>query len=232
MTMTTNGSAVEVYLEVAAKRVFAGAVDWPGWCRGGRDEASALEALAAAAPRYARAMAHAGLTPPPVAAAAGLVVVERLPGNATTDFGAPDVPPSGDGEPLDDAELQRLSKVLEACWAALDQAAEAVEGVTLRTGPRGGGRDLAGVLAHVLGAEQSYVGRLGVRVPKQEGEELRATMARTRRLALEALAAAAHGAAPSQGPRGGKRWPPRYFVRRVAWHVLDHAWELEDRAAP
>ena len=23
---------------------------------------------------------------------------------------------------------------------------------------------------------------------------------------------------------------PRYFVRRAAWHVLDHAWELEDRA--
>jgi hypothetical protein len=25
------------------------------------------------------------------------------------------------------------------------------------------------------------------------------------------------------------RWPPRYVVRRAAWHVLDHAWEIEDR---
>ena len=24
----------------------------------------------------------------------------------------------------------------------------------------------------------------------------------------------------------------RYFVRRVGWHVLDHIWEIEDRAAP
>ena len=36
--------------------------------------------------------------------------------------------------------------------------------------------------------------------------------------------------APPPGPRGGKRWLPRYFVRRVGWHVLDHALEIEDRA--
>jgi hypothetical protein len=46
---------------------------------------------------------------------------------------------------------------------------------------------------------------------------------------LDGLTAAAQGKIPAQGPRGGKRWSPRYFVRRVAWHVLDHAWELEDR---
>jgi len=228
--MAPRDAAVEVYLEVGAKRVFAGAVGWPGWCQSGRDEVAALEALVAAAPRYARALAHPGLTPPPVTGAADLVVVERLPGNATTDFGAPDAAPASDSEPLDAAEAQRLRAILEACWAALDRAAQAAEGLTLRTGPRGGGRDLAGVLAHVLGAEQSYVGMLGARVPKQAGEELRAALTRTRRLALDALAAAARGELSAQRPRGGKRWPPRYFVRRTAWHALDHAWELEDRA--
>jgi len=34
-----------VYLESGSRRTFAGAIDWPGWCRSGRDEASALEAL-------------------------------------------------------------------------------------------------------------------------------------------------------------------------------------------
>ena len=29
---------VETYLEVGAKRVFAGALDWPGWCRSARRE--------------------------------------------------------------------------------------------------------------------------------------------------------------------------------------------------
>ena len=35
---------------------------------------------------------------------------------------------------------------------------------------------------------------------------------------------------PKSGPRGGKIWSPRFFVRYVAWHTLDHAWEIEDRA--
>ena len=25
------------------------------------------------------------------------------------------------------------------------------------------------------------------------------------------------------------RWPLRYFIRRAAWHVMDHAWEMEDK---
>jgi hypothetical protein len=51
----------------------------------------------------------------------------------------------------------------------------------------------------------------------------------TRQETLNALDIAAKGALPERGPRGGVIWPLRYFVRRVAWHVLDHAWEIEDR---
>lgn len=40
---------------------------------------------------------------------------------------------------------------------------------------------------------------------------------------------AARGKELQVGPRGGKRWKPRYYVRRSAWHILDHAWEIEDR---
>ena len=40
---------------------------------------------------------------------------------------------------------------------------------------------------------------------------------------------ATQGEIAEYGPRGGKRWSPRYFVRREAWHVLDHIWEIEDR---
>jgi hypothetical protein len=25
-------------------------------------------------------------------------------------------------------------------------------------------------------------------------------------------------------------WTTRYAARRIAWHVLEHAWEMEDRA--
>ncbi len=35
---------------------------------------------------------------------------------------------------------------------------------------------------------------------------------------------------PSDGsPIEGRKWNRRYAARRVAWHVLDHAWEIEDR---
>ncbi len=52
-----------------------------------------------------------------------------------------------------------------------------------------------------------------------------------RQAVLEGLAASARGEIPARGPRGGLRWRPRTFARRVAWHVLDHAWEIEDRRA-
>jgi len=47
---------IPTYLETGAKRTFAGALDWPGWCRAGRDEAGALEALHGAGRRYAKVL--------------------------------------------------------------------------------------------------------------------------------------------------------------------------------
>ena len=72
-----------VYLELVKRRVFACALDWPGRCRSGKDEELALDALAESAPRYAVVAAEVGIDFPAI----GFDVVERLPGNATTDFG-------------------------------------------------------------------------------------------------------------------------------------------------
>jgi hypothetical protein len=52
---------------------------------------------------------------------------------------------------------------------------------------------------------------------------------RTREAIRAALAAGARREIPRQGPRGGALWTPRYFVRRSAWHTVDHLWEIEDR---
>jgi hypothetical protein len=36
---------------------------------------------------------------------------------------------------------------------------------------------------------------------------------------------------PSDGsPLAGRRWTARYAASRIAWHALDHAWEMEDRS--
>ena len=49
--MAVDQSQVDVYIETGQKRALAVALDWPGWCRSGRDDSSALEALLQAAPR-------------------------------------------------------------------------------------------------------------------------------------------------------------------------------------
>ena len=220
-----------VYLEIGQKRTLAGALDWPGWCRGGRGEETALRALVEYGPRYGRVLQAAGLRFETPVDIARLAVAERLEGNTTTDFGAPDVPPSVDAAPVDDAELRRLQALLNACWLAFDAAIQAAHGKDLRKGPRGGGRELIGIVEHVLGAEASYVARLGGKVPNHEDQDdpLRA-MEQRRTIILDVLAAAARGEVPPVRPRGGARWTPRFFVRRAAWHVLDHVWEIEDRA--
>jgi hypothetical protein len=222
-----NGT--EVYLEIGQKRVFAGAIDWPGWCRIGRDEESALQALVDYGLRYGRALQSAGLEFHPPASPAALTVVERLEGNATTDFGAPDAVPSADAQPTGEGDLRRFQALLQSCWGALDEAAQAAAGKELRKGPRGGGRDLEGVIRHVMGAEAGYLSRLARKHAKKEGEGLPEELARLRQAVLEAVASVARGELPERGPRGGAYWKPRYFIRRAAWHVLDHAWEIEDR---
>ncbi len=227
--MTRSSRTIDVYLEIGDKRTFAGALNWPGWNRIGRDEDSALQALIDSGPRYARILHAARMsfqTPTDVSA---LAVVERLKGNSTTDFGAPDIAPASDSQPTDDADLQRFQKLLKAYWSAFDAAVRAAAGKELRKGPRGGGRDLEAIVRHVLGAEGGYLARLAWKRPKEAAADLSEELDRTRQAVLQALATAARGETPKRGPRGGVIWAPRYFVRRVGWHVLDHIWEIEDR---
>jgi hypothetical protein len=227
--MAQSSDPIEVYLEIGQKRTFAGALAWPGWCRAGRDAAAALQALYEAGPRYAAVLTGTPLTFRSPADASALTVVERLDGTATTDFGAPDVAPSDDARPLTDADLARSQAILQACWRAFDAAAGAADGKDLRKGPRGGGREVEGIIRHVQGADAGYLSRLAWKLEPPEGADGAAELARTREAIVQALAAAARGEVAPRGPRGGVRWSPRYFVRRVAWHVLDHTWEIEDR---
>jgi hypothetical protein len=157
-----------------------------------------------------------------------LVVVERLEGSSTTDFGAPDAIPAQDAGALDGAELKRYAAVLDAAWRAFEAAASGAAGQELRKGPRGGGREVEGIASHVVNSEAAYLRSLG-RKFRLDDEPLSAQIERIRQEELAALEAGARGELPKEGPRGGKIWPPRYFVRRAAWHVLDHLWEIEDR---
>jgi hypothetical protein len=224
--MTTS---VDVYLEEGAKRTFAGALDWPGWCRSGRNEAEAAAALLAYGPRYASILASSGLGFVAPTRLEQLVVVERLPGTASTDFGVPGLAPTVDQDrSCDLATVQRFEKILRAGWQAFDAVVESAQGKTLSTGPRGGGRTLEAIVRHVAEADASYLGAVGWKGFK--AADPFESLSTTREAILTALKASAAGEIPPKGPRGGVRWTARYFVRRVAWHVMAHVWEIDRRA--
>jgi hypothetical protein len=212
---------IPVYLEAGAKKVFACSIDFPGWCRSGKDEEAALEALADYAPRYAEVAKVAKVTFP--AKAVELEVVERVKGKGATDFGIPHEVTRADSEPLTARQAARQVELIRAAWAVLDRVAKASP-AELRKGPRGGGRDRDKMLDHVLGAEAAYARKLGIKHPQPELGDTRAIKALRDELA-EILRGASDGS-----PLVPKGWPPRYAMRRIAWHVLDHAWEMQDRA--
>jgi hypothetical protein len=199
----------KVYVESGTRRVFACALEWPGWCRSGKSEEAALEALVAYESRYAEVPKAAGLAFSP----GGLRVVERLPGNATTDFGAPEAIASDDRRRLTAAGRARLASLVEASWTVLDRVVAGAP-PTLRKGPRGGGRDRDAIVIHVDEAEAAYARKMGIKLRHPTRAELRPLVVAALRDGYEVAE---------------KGWPPRYAARRIAWHALDHAWEIEDR---
>lgn len=221
--MGTKTSDIVVVLEVAQKRSFASALNWPGWCRSGRTPEAALEVLAAYAERYARVAVAAGLKLPAVRGVESFSVVEEVAGNATTAFGAPSIAASLEVQPVTAKDANRAATVLSAAWTVLE-AVVASAPAQLRKGPRGGGRDRDAMYDHVLGAEQMYAAKIGVRVRQPSGDD-RAAITSMHAAVLAVVRADRTG---NRARDGG--WAPRYCARRLAWHALDHAWEMQDRS--
>lgn len=224
-------SRVSIQVERGTRRIFATAVAWPGWSRSGKTEEAALEALLASADRYAAVAKRAGMPFARPGSISDLDVTSRADGSSGTDFGVPSVPPAEDEEPVSAADLERLTRLLQAAWETFDAAAEAHTGAVLRKGPRGGGRTLTKITGHVLEAEEAYLHQLGNKRPRAgAGASVASRMSAVRDAAIVALAARAKGESLPDPNKVRKPWSPRYFVRRSAWHALDHAWEIEDRA--
>ena len=150
---------------------------------------------------------------------------KSFPGGGGTDFGVPSVVTDLDRRRSTAAEAKRLASLVEAAWTVFDGvAAEAP--AELRKGPRGGGRDRDKMIGHVIEADHAYAREIGIKHPEPTLAD-RAAVDTERAAVLEALA---H---PSDGsPLADRRWTLRYAARRIAWHALDHAWEMEDRTEP
>jgi hypothetical protein len=219
--MTTS---IAVTIEATPKRTFASAADWPGWSRSGKTEELAVEALAASAARYAAVASAAGDDFPASVDVADLHVVERAQGGAGTEFGVPSHPTDHDRRGLDAAAAARLVAIVRAAWDLFDRTAAAAP-AELRKGPRGGGRDTWKIVGHVLESDRAYANELGIKL-KQPAADDPAAIEAMRTAVLEVLDSARDGE-----PIAGRRWPARYAAHRIAWHALDHAWEIEDRTS-
>jgi hypothetical protein len=214
---------LRVILEIGRKRrIVAGAMDWPGLERWGISDDNAIEKLLAYVPRYAGVAERAGLASA-FARARDVEVVERVPGSSSTDFwGFAHVPSQIEREVLTAAELERRLDLLRACWAYFDDVARRVP-ADLLPGPRSPGRSRDQIIRHVyLNEPEQWSRKVEVRTPLDDVLTPDG-LARHRQAYLEAIRDYNAEGKPA------RTWPIQFLVRRTAHHVMDHAWEMEDR---
>ena len=209
---TTTKSDVSIVIEIGAKKTFASAIDWPGWCRSGKNADAAMDNLVAYTDRYNSFLKFAGLRALPKTF--NDHVDETVKGNATTDFGAPGIVADSYNKPGTAKDFAALAQFVNAAWRYLDDVANhAPEG--LAKGPRGGGRDTSAIVTHVAEPEFAYARKMGI-VTKAVTD--------VRPLIEDFVRSGA------TYELGSTPWPPRYAAMRVVWHALDHAWEIQDRS--
>jgi hypothetical protein len=91
-------------------------------------------------------------------------------------------------------------------------------------GPRGGGRDRDTIIRHTIRTESEYFAkRVGLRLP--EGGALTGNGLVAHR---EAYVVAMRAYNRGEGKRM-QSWTLPFLIRHSAFHVLDHAWEMEDK---
>ncbi|HEY6542733.1 MAG TPA: hypothetical protein VIZ18_17450 [Ktedonobacteraceae bacterium] len=224
-----GNTTIAVALEVGpSRRVFAQALDWIGWCRAGKDEETALHQLVIAGPRYAPVAARADLrfTIPPSFEA--FEVVERVPGNATTDFGAPAILLPADQQPLTGSNIERLISLLTACWSTFDDVFLSIP-AELRGKKPERGRSPEAMRLHLLEADLMHLSGFGPAYRHPESARLTEQEAEVREQILAALRTVPRDVESVPRRKHGFTWTPRFAARRSAWHALDHAWELQGR---
>lgn len=211
-----------VYIETGKSRCFACSLDWPGLSRSGKGEEAALSALSDYVPRYALVAAKADVEFPLTEGQPWSVVQHVPTRSGGADFGVPTTVLEDDAADWPASAVERTAALLVASWERLDEvAAGAPE--SLRKGPRGGGRDRDAITQHVAAAEQMFGRKVGLQLPVPQEGNRKVVMANR-----EAILAWCRSGGATSTARVS--WPPRYGSRRLIWHILDHAWEIEDRA--
>ena len=231
MTTGSDDRSAERWLptsiaEATPKKAFARSIDWPGWCAVGKTADLALEAFAgyAAALRRRRGERRRGLP----ARRATRSSSEYRAAAVATDFGVPSaITDARSAAGRRAAEAERLARLVEAAWTVFDARRAAAPGraaqgpARRRPRPRQDGR-------------ATSTKRTGLRPRDRAPPARRPTRRiapRSRRCARAVLDVLRRPIGRLADRRAGSG-PPRYAARRIAWHALDHAWEMEDRSEP
>jgi hypothetical protein len=124
---------------------------------------------------------------------------------------------------MDQVDLDRKIRLLQACWEVFDGVAARVS-ADMRKGPRGGGRDRDEIIRHTVRVEsEHFAKRLGLRVP--EAGALTPDGLRDYRVAYVATMRAYNA---GEGKRM-RSWNLPFLIRHSGFHTMDHAWEMEDK---
>lgn len=216
--MTEN---VEIVIERGKKKSAAYAPAWPGWSRGASSAEAAIERLASYGERYEAVAALAGLSDE-FPSAPTFDIIEELSGTGMTSFwGISFAASSSEQGQMSEEDCERKLSILLACWTYFDQVAARVS-AELKKGPRGGGRNREQILNHIFANELDWARKVGLNVPEDAH--------------LSAKGLTAHRDAYVQAIReyntAGKNprtWRLQFLLRHTAYHVMDHAWEMEDK---
>jgi hypothetical protein len=205
------------------KRSVAFSLDWPGWSRGAKTAELAFETLESYRERYRPVAALAGMARD-FDAAGPLEIVEDRVGTGSTDFwGISFSPSSTEQGPMSEVEFERAITLLRACWAFFDGVAARVSR-EMRKGPRGGGRDRDRIISHTIRQEsENFAGGVGLTIP-EEGAMTPDGLREFREAYVDAMRSYNGG-----DGRRMRTWTLPFLIRHSAFHMLDHAWEMEDK---
>jgi hypothetical protein len=208
---------LEIYVEVGQKQVVACSWKWPGWCRYGKIADQAVQVLLDSAPRYKIIVQRAGIPFEQISQ----YTITHIEGNANTDW-APSIITDRDTQPWEADEAQRGVDILLSAWSIIDDIIR-TSSRELSKGSRGGGRELDEIFNHVVESERAYARKIGIKHPLFPVTD-QSLLKNFRDEIIVKLSAPSDGSLLTPGG-----WPASYAVRRIAWHVIDHIWEIEDR---